>query len=152
MEYKYQPKTKEELKRLCVDDSIYLGDIDTSLITDMSRLFYNGFFEESYRKDFSGIEKWDVSNVTDMSSMFCGAKKFNQNIGIWNTSKVENMACMFCRAEKFNQPIRDWDVSNVKDMRGMFCGAKNFNQPIGDWTVDNVKDMSGIFYLSLIHI
>ena len=39
MEYKYQPRTKEELKDLCEDESVYLGDIDTSLITDMSKLF-----------------------------------------------------------------------------------------------------------------
>ena len=39
MEYKYQPKTKGELKKLCKNKSIYLGDIDTSLITDMSGVF-----------------------------------------------------------------------------------------------------------------
>ena len=36
---KYKPQTKEELKKLVEDESIYLGDIDTSLITDMSNLF-----------------------------------------------------------------------------------------------------------------
>ena len=39
MKYKYQPKTKGELKALCDDETIHLGDIDTSLITDMSELF-----------------------------------------------------------------------------------------------------------------
>ena len=51
MECKYQPKTKDELKQLCKDESVYLGDIDTSLITDMSELFAH-----SKRQDFSGIE------------------------------------------------------------------------------------------------
>ena len=37
--YKYKPKDKEELKKLVEDNNIYLGDIDTSLITDMSHLF-----------------------------------------------------------------------------------------------------------------
>ncbi|HEG5033987.1 TPA: BspA family leucine-rich repeat surface protein, partial [Campylobacter coli] len=37
--YKYTPKTKEELQALVEDESIYLGDIDTSEITDMSYLF-----------------------------------------------------------------------------------------------------------------
>ena len=36
---KDQPKNKEELQALCRDESVYLGDIDTSLITDMSELF-----------------------------------------------------------------------------------------------------------------
>ena len=47
----YQPKTKAELQELVKDVSINLGDIDTSLITDMS-----GLFKESKRRDFSGIE------------------------------------------------------------------------------------------------
>lgn len=55
---KYKPANREELLTLCDDENIYLGDIDTSLITDMNRLFCG-----SSRKDFSGIENWDVSNV-----------------------------------------------------------------------------------------
>ena len=59
---KYTPKTFQELKWLVDDESVYLGDIDTSAITDMSYLF-----ERSARADFSGIESWDVSNVVDMN-------------------------------------------------------------------------------------
>ncbi|MBZ7979002.1 BspA family leucine-rich repeat surface protein, partial [Campylobacter sp. RM12654] len=62
---KYQPANKYELKVLVYTDGISLSDIDTSLITDMSELFY-----KSDRKDFSGINEWDTSNVTDMSFMF----------------------------------------------------------------------------------
>ncbi|WP_366535055.1 BspA family leucine-rich repeat surface protein, partial [Campylobacter jejuni] len=61
---KFTPDTKEELKALVEDDAIHLGDIDTSKITDMSYLFAN-----SDRTDFSGIEKWDVSSVRNMSYM-----------------------------------------------------------------------------------
>lgn len=75
---KYKPQNKEELKKLVNDQSIYLGDIDTSLITDMSFLFAN-----SKREDFSGIEKWDVSKVESMRGMFHGAESFNQDIGNW---------------------------------------------------------------------
>lgn len=64
---KYSPKTKEELEKLVSDESVNLGDIDTSAITDMSNLF-----EGSDREDFSGIEKWDFSNVENMGSMFEG--------------------------------------------------------------------------------
>ncbi|WP_415579713.1 BspA family leucine-rich repeat surface protein [Helicobacter labetoulli] len=41
----------------------------------MGGLFYN-----STRRDFSGIESWNVSNVTHMNSMFKGAKFFNADI------------------------------------------------------------------------
>ena len=72
---KYKPQTREELQKLVQDENIYLGDIDTSLITDMSNLFY-----ESSRKDFEGIECWDVSNVENMSYMFWECVNFNQPI------------------------------------------------------------------------
>ena len=135
-QYKYQPKTKKELKQLCEDESIYLGDIDTSLITDMSELFAH-----VKRQDFSGIETWDVSNVTSMFRMFNGAEYFNQDISQWDVSNVTDMSWMFSGAKSFNQPIDNWDVSNVTDMQKMFYGAKAFNQPIGSWDTSNVTNM-----------
>lgn len=90
----YVPQSKDELKGLIDDEDIYLGDIDTSAITDMSELFY-----ESEREDFSGIENWDVSSVVNM----CG---------------------MFNVCENFNQPLNNWDVSSVIDMSAIFCGCE----------------------------
>ena len=141
---KYKPQTKEELKKLVEDESIYLGDIDTSLITDMSNLFH-----ESLRKDFKGIEKWDTSNVKDMHNMFTDAVYFNHNIEKWNVSKVENMGAMFLRCLDFNQPLNDWNVSNVKDMGAMFAGAESFNMPLNKWNTCNVFDMRAIFNMAL---
>ena len=89
--YKYSPKTKEELKTLVDNESISLGDIDTSKITDMSVLF-----EGSQRDNFSGIENWDVSNVTGMSRMFKNVKYFNQDISTWDVYSVKYMNEMFC--------------------------------------------------------
>lgn len=40
--FKYHPKTKTALQELIENESIYLGDIDTSAITDMSYLFLRG--------------------------------------------------------------------------------------------------------------
>ncbi|MCI7364316.1 MAG: DarT ssDNA thymidine ADP-ribosyltransferase family protein [Campylobacter lanienae] len=99
----YTPQSKDELKGLIYDEDIYLGDIDTSAITDMSGLFYR-----SWREDFNGIDSWDVSSVTDMSMMF---------------SSCEN----------FNQPLNSWDVSSVIYMREMFRNCANFNQPLDSW-------------------
>ena len=103
----YAPQSKDELANLIDDEDIYLGDIDTSDITDMSNLFY-----ESEREDFSGIENWDVSSVTNMSDMFAGCKNFNQ-------------------------PLNSWDVSSVTDMSYMFAGCYDFNQPLDSWLINN---------------
>ena len=87
---KYKPATKQELELLVQDESIYLGSIDTSLITDMSELF-----SFSLRQDFSGIETWDVSKVTDMSYMFTDAFFFNSDISNWDVRSVTDMTMMF---------------------------------------------------------
>ncbi|WP_274967979.1 BspA family leucine-rich repeat surface protein [Succinimonas amylolytica] len=68
----YKPANKDELHELVANPEICLGDIDTSLITDMSELFEGGY----NREDFSGIENWDTSRVTDMSKMFYRGKNF----------------------------------------------------------------------------
>ncbi|ARJ56533.1 BspA family leucine-rich repeat surface protein [Campylobacter cuniculorum] len=139
-EHKYHPQTKTELKALVENLSINLGVIDTSKITDMRALF-----AETKRKDFSGIETWDVSNVKDMSWMFLEAESFNQNINAWNVSNVKDMRGMFAGATSFNQPLDKWNVSNVEYMHGMFSGATSFNQPLDKWNVSNVEYMLGMF-------
>ena len=135
--FKYHPVTKEELQKLCRDESIYLGDIDTSKITDMS-----GLFKDTLGRDFSGIESWDVSNVTDMSYMFSDSS-FNQDISSWDVSNVTDMNHMFA-GSSFNQDISSWDVSNVENMSGMFSES-SFNQNISSWNVSNVENMSRMF-------
>jgi surface protein len=85
-----------------------------------------------------------VSSV-NMSSMFSGAKVFNQPIGVWNVSKVTDMSYMFDGASKFNQYIGGWDVSKVVKMHYMFRTATDFNQDISGWIVSNVDNMSFMF-------
>jgi surface protein len=91
------------------------------------------------------IGSWDVSRVRKMQFMFDGAGRFNQDIGTWNVSSVTNMGSMFYAAGRFNQDIGSWDVSNVTDMSFMFYRAYAFNQDIGRWDVSNVEKMSGMF-------
>ncbi|MCW1355327.1 BspA family leucine-rich repeat surface protein [Campylobacter jejuni] len=137
---KFTPDTKEELKALVEDESIYLGDIDTSKITDMSCLF-----SWTTRKDFSGIETWNTSNVENMAHMFAGCKTFNQDISSWDVSKVKDMECMLHGCHVFNQNISKWNTSKVTTMEGMFWGCESFDQPLGDWDVSNVENMDSMF-------
>lgn len=146
---KYQPKNTIELEVLLSDESIYLGDIDTSLITDMSCLFANDIGAKYLnRKDFSVISKWDVSNVENMSSMFENCPHFNEDISSWDVSSVRDMSRMFVRAKSFNQPLNSWDVSNVTNMKCMFYENRIFNQPLASWDVSKVENMGNMFYNS----
>ena len=141
-QYKCKPQTREELDILVQNESIHLGDIDTSAITDMS-----GLFRYAYRTDFSGIEDWDVSKVEDMSYMFQDMRSFNQPLNDWDVSNVTNMQSMFQDASSFNQPLNDWDVSNVTNMNFMFYDARNFNQSLDSWNVNSkVKASYGYYY------
>lgn len=132
--YNYQPKDKKELQSLLEQlikergNEGDFNDIDTSLITDMSWMFYDN-------KKFNGdISQWNTSEVTDMSWMFWYAKSFNQPIGNWDTSKVTDMSYMFENAKSFNQDISNWKVNKVKSVKskiGIFkdCPIKEEYKP-----------------------
>ena len=49
----------------------------------------------------------DVSNVTNMKSMFEYAVVFNQDLSNWNVPNVTDMRCMFMDAQSFNQSINN---------------------------------------------
>lgn len=119
--FKYKPQNRFELVELIKDKNIYLGDIDTSQITDMSNLFLR-----AKRKDFSGIEKWNTSNVITMEGMFSGCGRFNVPINCWDVSKVKNMSYMFSGARNFNQSLNNWEISNLKNDKNMFVNCKSF--------------------------
>ena len=95
---------------------------------------------------YGTIADWDVSRITDMSTLFFYESSFNEPIGAWDTSAVTNMEEMFWRASAFNQPIGNWDTSAVTTMRSMFKGAAAFNQPIGAWNTSAVTNMGYMFY------
>ena len=138
-----RPKNFKELRKTireinAVNSTINLNIIDTSLIFNMNSLF------QDYAVDII-VDKWDVSNVNNMCSMFADASIFNQPLNKWDVSSVTDMSLMFKGAKLFNQPLNNWDVSNVTNMYRMFDGAKKFNQPLSNWDVSSVTNMSSMF-------
>ena len=101
-----------------------LSKVVTTLITDMSMLFYppvdSNFdgvlnYYDSFNHEFNqNIRSWDLSNVTDMSFMFYSARDFNQDIGLWDVSNVKNMDGLFVFTEFFNQDLTNWCVEKIK--------------------------------------
>ncbi len=110
----------------------------TSLVTDMSALFYNN---SSFNED---ISTWDTSWVTHMWSMFRWATWFNKPLNSWNVSEVRYFTGMFWWANSFNQPLDSWDTQSLTQSRNMFMDATSFNQSIDSW------NMSGVQYTDLM--
>ena len=103
---------------------------DTSLVTDMSSLFY-------YKGSFNqNISKWNVSKVTNMASMFVNVYGLNNiDLSGWNVGAVTDMSRMFYLAGNFNGDLSGWNVGAVTDMSGMFQGATDFNGDLSGWNV-----------------
>ena len=123
-QYKYFPKTKDELidiiNMLLDKKETDLNCIDTSKITDMSKLFWN---ELNINMD---VSKWNVSNVKNMSYMFFNCEKFDCDLSKWDVSNVTNMGCVFSGCTRFKgKGLENWDVSNVENMHYMLIGCEN---------------------------
>ena len=133
-------------------------------IIDMSLMFGGNILV--FNQD---ISNWNVSGVTNFSSMFSSNTLFNNGsntntnlitgrtgIDGWNinTSSFVNMSSMFSGGGgdsyvTFNRPIGNWNTSKVNNMSYMFSKSGNgnhaFNQYIGDWDTSSVTDMSYMF-------
>jgi surface protein len=83
--------------------------------------------------------KYDAVTIEEL------ACTYGYPIDRWNVSQVEDMSWLFSRMHTFNEPIGSWDVSSVTDMGDMFYDASHFNQDIGAWQVSSVKIMSCMF-------
>jgi surface protein len=88
----------KELKRQGLDAD--LNFIDTSEITDMSKLF------DLLHIENIKIDEWDVSNVTDMSFMFMNQDKFSCDLSKWDVSNVTKHEYAFLGCYKMQPKFR----------------------------------------------
>ena len=169
-----RPKSKDELRSLIEQELKQQGPdadlnfIDTSLITDMSELFkdltirnieidewdvsnvtnMNSMF--AYCRKFSGIglDKWGsrVSNVQDIGNMFAYCKNFNGDLSTWVLPKITRLYLTFYRCSNFiGTGLENWDVSNINDISYAFSGCKSLNCDLSHWDVSNVSQMQYAF-------
>jgi surface protein len=98
------------------------------------------------------MNEWDVSKVTDLSSLFFGQWGFNEDISGWDVSKVTDLTKMFYQCQAFNKDISGWDVSRVTKMEqtfamwfgSQFTGTGLHN--LTNWDVSRVTNMRQIFW------
>ena len=88
----------KELKRQGPDAD--LNFIDTSEITDMSKLF------DLLHIENIKIDEWNVSNVTDMSFMFMNQDKFSCDLSGWDVSNVTKHEYAFLGCYKMQPAFR----------------------------------------------
>ncbi len=157
-----------------------LNYIDTSKVESFKHLFsaekadYSGSIVrhnwnsaegahlEDHALNFNGdISTWDISNATDLSYMFFGAREFNSNVNTkivpmydgkeylaWDTRNAEWLAGMFHNAQVFNQPLNNWDTAKVKSLFNTFLDTSAFNQPLDNWNTESVTNMYQVFCAS----
>ncbi|MBV1888058.1 MAG: BspA family leucine-rich repeat surface protein, partial [Urechidicola sp.] len=98
----------------------------------------NNAFKDCDNLNISAIDAPDLTNVTDLNSMFQRALLDNTYLNHWDVSAITNMQDLF-RGSQFNNSLDLWNVSNVQDMSGLFRDTP-FNQEIGNWNVGNVTN------------
>ena len=139
---KIVPKDTKELKKLVRLKSTNLADIDVSHLEDLTYVFRN-----SRRRDFSGIETWDTSNVKSMRGMFAGCPYFTgKEIENWDVSGLYNARGMFSECENFNADLSNWKFRYIFNIDLMFDRCTNFTgKGLEKWDVSTARYMERTF-------
>ena len=124
-------------------NTINLNKIDTSYMTDMSRMFYGCKSLSSLK-----LSTFNTANVTDMSSMFKNCESLTEiDLTNINTSNVTNMAGMFEGCKSLTGiDLTNFDTSNVTDMSGMFYYCQSLTGiDLTNINTSNVTNMASMF-------
>ena len=99
--------------------------------------------------NIEGCDKWDTSNVTNMSGMFSYCRALTSiDANNWDTSNVTDMSNMFYHSDKLTTlDISNWNVSKVTNMATMF-GENTMLQSLdlSNWDTSKVTSMFGMFF------
>ena len=137
------------LEKLVIDNKIkkfYVPKTKEELIENIIEVM-----ENAPKKRDVDLNCIDVSNITDMSSVFstvnktCKYKVYKINVSTWDVSNVKTMKNMFTCCKYLETDISSWDTSNVEDMQGVFFGCERFNSGFDNWKVDKCKSFVGMF-------
>lgn len=108
----------------------------------------NLFSQFSYLTEIENLDKLDVSQTTNMQSMFSQSDKLiKADVSKWDTSKVESMFALFMGASSLEiADVSNWNTENVTNMSFMFDAAHNLKiADVSNWNTSNVRDMYSLF-------
>lgn len=110
--------------------------------TDMSYMF-SGL---NSLASISGLDKFDVSSVSNMNRVFYGTC-ITDLAGIegWNTGSVTSMMGMFSCCHVAQLDLSGWDVSNVTSMNYIFDNTWLQSINLSGWDTRNNQDFNGFF-------
>lgn len=124
-------------------NSVYLRDLDTGNVTDMSYMFSGcGSLVSLDLRDL------DTSKVTDMKGMFGNCINLESlDLSGFNTGRVTDMSVMFYSCDKLmNLDIHSFDTSSVMDMSHMFSDCNNLGVlNLSGFDTSSVADMRAMF-------
>ncbi|MDN3202153.1 BspA family leucine-rich repeat surface protein [Enterococcus faecalis] len=123
--------------------SINLNNLDTSNVTDMSRMF-----DSCSKLTSLDVSKFDTSNVTDMILMFSQCSGLTSlDVSNFNTSNVTDMDYMFVGCSGLTSlDVSKFDTSNVTNMSNMFDSCSNLTSlDVSKFDTSNVTNMSNMF-------
>ena len=118
---KFKPTTLssffKELKSLT--SIIGLENLNTTHVTDMSKMFYN-----CYNLSSLNLSQFNTGNVEKMNEMFYNCHTLNSlDLSAFNTAKVNNMYRMFYYCFVKTIDLSSFNTANVENMDEMFAGA-----------------------------
>jgi surface protein len=120
--------------------------------TTLRRAFRFAFFFGTTR-GIPNLNLWDVSGVSDFSSMFETCPQFDGvGCSAWDVSSGVDFNNMFngCSNSAFDPDFSTWNMNNATNLSGMFRFCNNATNGftgigLGSWVVDNVTNMSFMF-------
>ena len=132
----------QECKEL---DYLDLSNFDTSKVNDIGRMFC-----ECYKlKEIKGINKFNTTQVTNMSAMFQHCNELEYlDLSNFDTSKVNSMGFMFNKCYKLKKikGINKFNTIQVTNMRAIFSECKELEYlDLSNFDTSKVNDMRLMF-------
>lgn len=144
---KFEPTTLssffKELESLT--SIIGLENLNTTHVTDMSKMFYN-----CYKLNSLDLTQFNTGNVEKMNEMFYNCHGLNSlDLSAFNTAKVNNMYRMFYYCFVRTIDLSSFNTANVENMDEMFAGASLVvNIYASDsFKTDKLTNSKDMFYL-----